>query len=151
MKSNILKSRRRLGALAQRLAVVSLVIGLNSVAIAEDGRSYLLPGNLVVSRSVYDNNPNNIIQGVTLLPPNCTSGCSLASNDGSYPFVWNNDLVDGSFGITSKIFLDQVSPTGLLINSLEVPNSSQKGVPPTKDQLVTSFPSKSELALKRST
>ncbi len=30
----------------------------------------LLPGNLVVSRSVYDNNPNNVQVG-QILPPNC--------------------------------------------------------------------------------
>ena len=73
------------------------------------------------------------------------------STDGTYPYVFNNDLVDGSFGITSKIFLDQLTPTGSLVNSLEVPNSSQNGVPPTKDQMVTSFSSKSELALNLST
>jgi hypothetical protein len=55
--------------------------------------------------------------------------------------------VDASFGITSKIFLDQINTTVTLINSLELPNSSQKGVPPTKDQMVTSFSSKSELGL----
>jgi hypothetical protein len=44
-----------------------------------------------------------------------------------------------------------MTPAGSLVNSLEVPNSSQNGVPPTKDQLVTSFNSKSELALNLST
>jgi hypothetical protein len=48
------------------------------------------------------------------------------------------------------VFLDQVTATGALVNSLEVPNSSQNGVPPTADQLVTSFNSKSELALNLS-
>jgi hypothetical protein len=38
-----------------------------------------------------------------------------------------------------------------VVNSLEVANSSQEGVPASKDQLVTSFPSKSELALNLST
>jgi hypothetical protein len=47
--------------------------------------------------------------------------------------------------------LDQVTPSGMLVNSLEVPNSSQNGVPPNKDQMVTSFSSKSELALNLST
>ena len=77
--------------------------------------------------------------------------CAGAISDGTYPYVWNNDQVDASFGITSKIFLDQITPAGVQINSLEVPNSSQPGVPPTKDQLVTSFSSKSELALNLST
>ena len=65
--------------------------------------------------------------------------------------MFNNDLADGSFGITSPIYLDQLTPAGTLVNSLEVPNSSQNGVPPTKDQLVTSFSSKSEVALNLST
>src|SRR4029077_20915937 len=115
---------------------------------------YFFPGNLVVSRSVYDNNPNNVAVGTTL-PPNCAStlaGCnSPAINDGTYPLVWNNDLSDSSFGITSKIFLDQITPSGSLQTSLDVPNSSQNRGPPTHDQMVTSFSSKSELALNLST
>lgn len=114
------------------------------------------PGNLVVSRSVYDNNPNNVKVG-TILPPNCantTGGCAASTGapyDGSYPLVWNNNIYDGSFGITSKILLDQITPWGALINTLEVPNSSQHGIKSTSDQLVTSFSSKSELALNLST
>ncbi len=121
---------------------------------AQKGSDYFFPGNVVVSRSVYDNNPNTIRVGATL-PPNCAStlgGCSFgAVNDGTYPQVWNNNLSDTSFGITSKIFLDQITPSGALVTSLEVPNSSQNGVPPTKDQMVTSFSPKSELALNLST
>ena len=65
--------------------------------------------------------------------------------------MFNNALADGSFGITSPIYLDQLTPAGTLVNSLEVPNSTQNGVPPTKDQMVTSFSSKSEVALNLST
>jgi len=114
------------------------------------------PGNLLVSRTLYDNNPKNVTVGEPL-PPNCvaTSGsCSppvTAINDGTYPYVFNNATVDGSFGITSKIILDQITTGGSLVNSLEVPNNSQNGVPPTKDQMVSSFSSKSELALDLST
>jgi hypothetical protein len=102
---------------------------------------------------VYDNNPNNVVVG-SLLPPGCEStstDCVMATYDGSYPYVWNNALVDGSFGITSKLFLDQLTPSGMPVNSIEVPNSSQNGVPPTKDQMVGSFSSKSEVALNLST
>lgn len=114
------------------------------------------PGNLVVSRSVYDNNPNNVQVG-TVLPPNCAStqgGCSAATGapyNGIYPFVFNNDIYDGSFGITSKIYLDQITPFGWLIDSIEVPNSSQRGIEGSSNQLVTSFSSKSELGLHLST
>lgn len=135
----------------QRLVLLSLTVLVGPViASAQNGSAYFLPGNLVVSRSVYDNNPNNIMVGATL-PPNCTNSCVTATNNGTYPAVWNNSLVDGSFGITSKIFLDQITASGALINSLEVPNSLQNGVPLAKDQLVTSFPPKSELALNLST
>jgi hypothetical protein len=155
MKLRVLSNRPRLRAFAQVFAVVSLIALVGSFsAFAQNGSIHFWLGNLVVSRSVYDNNPNNIQVGATL-PPNCANtqgGCSPgATNDGSYPFVWNNALADGSFGITSKIFLDQITPAGALVNSLEVTNSSEQGVPPTKDQMVTSFSSKSELALNLST
>jgi hypothetical protein len=113
-------------------------------------------GNLVVSRTVYDNNPKNVKTG-TILPPNCastTGGCSASTGapfNGSYPLVWNDVIYDASFGITAKIFLDQITPDGWLIDSLEVPNSSQRGVSSKSDQLVTSFSSKSEIALNLST
>jgi len=123
-----------------------VVLALGAPALAGGGNQYFQPGNLVVSRSVYDNQASNVVAGVTVLPPNCTTGCVVAIADGTYPTVWNNDLADASFGITSKILLDQITPSSALVNTLEVPNSSQNGVPPTKDQMVTSFSSKSELA-----
>jgi hypothetical protein len=155
MTVHMLERPDRLLETAQRLGVVSVIIVASVVAArAQNGGQFFSPGNLVVSRSLYDNNANNVQVGM-LLPPNCQNteaGCAgNATNDGTYPYVWNNNLVDGSFGITSKMFLDQYTPAGAFINSLEVPNSSQNGVPPQKDQLVTSFSSKSELALNLST
>ncbi|HET6145320.1 MAG TPA: hypothetical protein VFE02_17570, partial [Candidatus Acidoferrales bacterium] len=133
-------------------SLLSVVIG-SGVAFAQNGIVFT-PGNIVVSRSLYVD-PGSITAGTTVLPPDCSVvNCpapATAVVDGTYPFVWNNDTVDGSFGITSKIFLDQMTPAGTLVNSLEVPNSSQNGVPASKDQVVTSFPSKSELALNLST
>jgi hypothetical protein len=128
-----------------------MLAGAAVVSTAASGNSdFFAPGNLVVSRSVYDDNPANVAVGQQL-PPGCTSGCVSAVADGSYPEVFNNDQVDGSFGITSRIYLDQLTTSGTRVNSLEVPNSANNGVPPTKDQLVTSFSSKSELALNLST
>ena len=57
---------------------------------------------------------------------------------------------DASFGVTSKILLDQLTPWGARIDTLEVPNSSQWGINRRDDQMVTSFSSKSELALNLS-
>src|SRR5215469_9694718 len=151
MTEKILRNRgpQRASAISCFAVLFTITLWMPS-ATAQNGSTYFFPGNLVVSRSVYDNNPRNVQVGMTL-PPNCTNSCVQAVVNGSYPFVWNNALVDGSFGITSKIFLDQITTAGALVNSLEVANSSQNGVPPTKDQMVTSFSSKSELALNLST
>jgi hypothetical protein len=55
-----------------------------------------------------DNNPNNIAVG-TVLPPGCAKtsvGCGhpppTATNDGTYPEVFNNAIVDGSLGSRPK-------------------------------------------------
>jgi hypothetical protein len=146
-----LERRRRTMIFQSGLAAAGLITGLAPLAsaLADDG---FVPGNLLVSRSVYDNNPNNVVAGVTQLPPGCTgTNCATATAGGTYPGVFNNDLVDGSFGITSKIFLDEMTPRGAWVGSLEVPNSSQPHVQANSDQMVTSFSSKSELALNLST
>jgi len=114
---------------------------------------HFFPGNLVVSRSVYDNNANNVKVGA-LLPPNCVNTvgpCVAATNNGKYPEVFNNVIPDAAFGVTSKIFLDQITPWGFLLDSLEVPNSSLRNIRSESNQLVTSFSSKSEIGLHLST
>jgi hypothetical protein len=130
------------------LAGGAAVVGLG--ASSDSGGSFAA-GDLLVSRSVYDNDPANVQAGVTQLPPGCTTGCATAIAGGAYPQVFNNDLVDGSFGITSKVFLDEVTPAGSLVRSVEVPNSADPAAAAGGDQLVTSFSSKSELALNLST
>lgn len=108
-------------------------------------------GNIVVSRSVYMGNAGTIAAG-QFLPPICpvTASCPSnggpATNNGAYPSttstnnVWNNDTVDGSFGVISPIFLDQLTPGGTLVNTLAIPTT----------MVNTSFSSKSELALNLS-
>jgi len=155
-----LSSRRhgQWGTLARGLALMLLgALAGTTRASAQDfdwGRApHFWPGNLVVSRSVYDNKASNVTVGQQL-PPNCvasTGSCVTAAFDGTYPYVFNNAPIDGSFGITSRIFLDQITPFGWWINSLELPNSLQRGVTAQSDQLVTSFSSKSEMALNLST
>ena len=131
------------------LAVVLVALVSASAYAFDQHFFFFIPGNLVVSRTVYDNNPANVSVGETL-PPGCTSGCVAATNNGTYPQVFNNNLVDGSFGITSKIFLDQITPFGFRFGTLEVPNSNS-GSPFERGPVVTSFSSKSELALNLST
>jgi len=141
------------------LTIIPLCVVAASLAAsaADDsfGAFHFFPGNLVVSRSVYDNNPNNVATG-QILPPGCASTqipCPTtgAPDNGTYPAVFNNVLYDPSFGITSKILLDQTTVFGWVLNTLEVPNSSLKNIGGTSDQLVTSFSSKSELGLHLST
>jgi hypothetical protein len=157
MQSSNFNSKSSWRPLVKGLSILSVAALATVSAIAQDhddyGPIHFFPGNLVVSRSVYDNNANNIAVG-TQLPPNCakTVGpCAPATNNGSYPFVFNNVIPDPSFGVTSKIFLDQITPFGFLLNSLEVPNSLQSNVHTGSNQLVTSFSSKSEIALNLST
>ena len=142
----------RASARLRLLLTISLLTNLSIVTAfaqdkdrgKDDEHEHFTKGNLVVSRSVYDNNAGNVTVGQPL-PPNCApANCVMATNNGLYPLVFNNNLIDGSFGITSRILLDQVDPrTGRLINTLEVPNG--------ENHLVTSFSSKSELALNLST
>src|SRR5690349_7679276 len=101
-----------------------LLAGVAQAPLARADDDGFRPGNLLVSRVVYDNNPNNVTAGVTQLPPNCVApNCVTAVANGSYPQVFNNDTVDASFGITAKIVLDQMTRWGELVSSLEVPNS----------------------------
>jgi hypothetical protein len=142
-----------------------------SVSIAFDGRVKadndhkgfeFKHGTLVLSRSVYSGDSSTVTVGQTL-PPGCvpgtvkvpliaggttnvtipsasSSGCNTAVANGTYPTVFNNDTADGSFGVTSPIFLDSISADGDLLGTLPIPSN----------QIVTSFSSKSELALNRS-
>ena len=146
--------RRALVNGAAAFSLTFVAAGIPALAQGfDDSLIHFFPGNLVVSRSVYDNNANNIAVG-TALPPNCakTVGpCAPATNNGVYPFVFNNVIPDPAFGVASKIFLDQITPFGFVLNTLEVPNSSLWNGHSGSNQLVTSFSSKSEIALNLST
>ncbi|RRA50118.1 hypothetical protein D1Y84_11280 [Acidipila sp. EB88] len=88
------------------------------------------------------------------MPPNCSAASGAcptggATANGTYPYVFNNVLYDPAFGITSQIYLDQVTVFGQPINSIPVPSSALPGA--GGDQMVTSFSSKSEIALQLST
>ncbi len=122
---------------------------LLATVCAIPGYAQITPGNILVSRSVYSGTASTVTVGQQL-PPICGTAASCpgkAISNGEFPNlndssnVWNNDSVDGSFGVTSPIFIDQLTPAGALINSITVPPS----------QIVTSFSSKSELGLSLST
>lgn len=151
MKANFLRKRGRQIAVPTLLAVISIagLLGVRSAYADDDNDSpfplqghLFIPGNLVVSRSVYVNT-NSITAGKTVLPPNCSlTNCPTsvtAVADGTYPYVFNNDTVDGSFGITSQVFLDQVTPFGWVFSSLECPTacSTESGLTAIKWSLVS--------------
>ena len=123
-----------------------------SAAVVSAQQPVFTPGNLVVSRSVYAGQPSTVTVGQNL-PPGCVPNkankvtCGNATNDGTFPTVFNNAVPDPSFGITSPLFLDQLTPNGTLISTLPVPNDTTG----SGDKLVTSFSSKSEGALHLST
>ena len=88
---NISSSRKKAMAAVSFGALIAIAIIPATAQDRKDERdTFFWPGNLVVSRSVYDNNPNNVTVG-EILPPNCAStigGCGAASgapNDGDLP------------------------------------------------------------------
>jgi hypothetical protein len=130
-----------------------------------------VPGSIVVSGTVYAGNAGTVTPGeilpfgclntgpatnptaatvnVPLLPSGTTAAtvaCGYASDNGEAPNlhdnhnVWNNANTDPSFGVSSPIVLWDLSPDGALLGALPVPSG----------EIVTSFSSKSELALNRS-
>ena len=131
--------------LASTLFGAIVILTNNGVAFSQTPFAGFTPGSLIVSRSVYAGSASTITAGQPL-PPVCpaTAKCNtVASDNGAYPSlnssnnVWNNDNADGSFGITSPVFLDQYTLQGSFINTLAIPSNLVN----------TSFSSKSEMAL----
>jgi hypothetical protein len=134
-----------------------------------------VPGSIVLSGTVYVGTADTVTPN-ELLPPGClqtgtiasqianpnpatfnvptlTGGtlavqvsCGYSSDNGEAPNlkdnhnVWNNASTDPNFGVSSPIVLWNLSTDGYLLGSLHVPSN----------EIVTSFSSKSELALNRS-
>lgn len=146
---------------------VAAMFVLPAGLVAQDGHgSEFQSDALVLSRSVYEGTASTVTNGEAL-PLGCLGGstgltvqvpliagsttpvmvpCGTATDNGEYPNifdthnVWNNSGSDGSFGVTSPIFLDYLTTDGFPLGTLPIPT----------DQMVTSFSSKSELALNRS-
>jgi len=163
---------RKRQVLASLVTVVLAIAGPGS-SFADDGKDdqdhhdshhfEFKSDSLVLSRSVYQGTASTVTAGQTL-PPGCVAKtvtlpllaggtanvkvkCAVAADNGEYPNlldnhnVFNNNGPDGSFGVTSPIFLDNLTTRGDLLGTLAIPS----------DLIVTSFSSKSELALNRST
>jgi hypothetical protein len=120
------------------LSVVALCV-TNTVAHADDDDTFLRANSLVISSSTYDRSQGAVasLKVGTVLPSSATA-TTTAVADNNYVTVWNNESVDASFGVTSPIRLTDVDPrNGRVLRSIRVPS----------DQVVTSFPSKSEVGL----
>lgn len=138
-----MRPRTGLAAFVTVLSTAGVLVtaaGTGTAALAASPSSNKVKaGDLLVSGTIFQQ--PDIVAGQTQLPPGCApASCVTAVADGTYPQVFNNGSVDGSFGITSKIFLDEITTGGrsdgrIMIN----PNA-----------MVTSFSSKSELALNLS-
>jgi hypothetical protein len=96
-------------------------------------------GDLLVSGTFYS--APNIVAGTTQLPPGCApANCVTATAGSTFPQVFNNVSVDGSFGITSQIFLDELTTDGRPNGRIVI----------NPNDMATSYSSKSELALSLS-
>jgi hypothetical protein len=165
------KKWRTLAGLAVATALASAGGVLVSKMAADDDHHHsrhfrFQEDSLVLSKTVYAGTASTVIPGEAL-PPGCMGGatgltvevpliaggtlgvavpCGFASDNGEFPNdqdahnVWNNSGSDGSFGITSPIFLENITEDGWVLDTLPIPS----------DRIVTSFSSKSELALNRS-
>ena len=130
-----------------RVALLATLAGAGCFGLAtRAGAQGFIPGDLLVSRSVYQGTASTVTVGQTL--PNGAQ----ATADGSYTNVFQNETPDPSFGVTSPIFIDQfkLNATSTSVTadgaSLNVTNL----VAGIGGSAVTSFPSKSELALNLS-
>jgi hypothetical protein len=132
-----------------------LAVG-QSVTIAGVGGSTQLNGTFIVA-TVPSTTTFTINMGSTAVSTYTSGGTAtpivVATAGNQYPAVFNNEAVDANFGVTEPIILDQIPATTSLVNTpisqITVPNSDAPAA--NGDQLVTSFPSKSEIALNLST
>ena len=130
---------------SRNLASIAVIL-LPAIGLGQSPFPGFTPGNLVVTRSVYTGDATTLSVGQPL-PPVCPAtaacGTATATASGTYATltnsnnVFNNDTVDGSFGVTAPIFLDQLTPAGTVMNTLAIP----------PNMVATSFSSKSELAI----
>ena len=119
-----------------------LALGVSAgIAHADDDKDHfhIDPHSLVISSSTYDPTHGAVASlkvGSTL--PGTATATSKAVSGNNYVTVWGNESVDPSFGVTSPIQVTDVDPfRGHVLHATEIP----------EEAVVTSFSSKSELAL----
>ncbi len=118
------------------IARIVAATGIASMCLSPiAGAQSFQAGSLIVTRTAYAGNASTVTVGQAL------PGGGHAIADGSFPNVFKNESPDPSFGVSSPIFLDQLTQKGGLINSRAIDSS----------MITTSFSSKSELAINVST
>ncbi|MDR3404623.1 MAG: hypothetical protein P4L99_19125 [Chthoniobacter sp.] len=135
--SSIANSTASRFSFAAKAVAATLTLGISAGSLFAD--SYFTEGNLVVLRSTYQDTGEiaTVVPGSTVLP---NSANPVATGDGNFSNVLLNSSVDGNFGVTSPIFLDQITTGGSLVNTLNVTAAAaSQGV-----NLTTSFTSRSE-------
>ena len=131
LKKRCLKKLASAQALTSGMGTVAIATVLSCFASPADAVNFFVPNDLEVSNSLYQGNANTVTVGQTLP----TGG--KATNNGSYPNVFNNLQADPNFGVTAPISIDQITTSGQKAGTL--------AIDPTV--ITTSFSSKSELAL----
>jgi hypothetical protein len=132
MSNNITSARR-----------LALTIGCSALTLAAAGAAHagnLINGDsLLVTMTTYEDvgQVAGLVATTPTMPGTPIPGGNAVSN-GDINTVWNNGSVDGQFGVTSPLTLQDLSATsGYLLATETLPTN----------QFVTSFSSKSELGL----
>jgi hypothetical protein len=155
-------SLRTLGQQGAVIISVGILAGGFAVS-AEDEGSHFRPGNLVVSRSVYDNDPDNVQVGMTL-PPNCVAHDKIGKDTNFRGLTIFDNVIyyskgSGGNGINTVYFVDttglacpSTSATpgvGLPMSSASLPTSGlnynpmvvqSMGLVPTNMCILAGFP-----------
>ncbi len=128
-----------------------------TVTIANVGGATQVNGSRTIVSVAANGLSFTVNMGSTAVSPYTSGGTASVPLDptavagGLYPTVFNNASVDANFGITEPIVLDQIPAVTTLVSTpisqFTVPNSDTAAA----NQMVTSFSSKSEVALNQST
>jgi hypothetical protein len=124
---------------------LALTVGSSALAVAVGANGaratdYIAGDSLLISTTTYQDvgEVANLVAGKSLLPGANAGQMSTATSDGKLNTVWNNEVGDPSFGVTSAISLSDLNiNTGAVLASTTLDPSI----------VSTSFSSKSELGL----
>jgi hypothetical protein len=111
----------------------------SSFSVTCEPSTLLVHGSLIVSSTTYDRTQGAVASLAAGTPLAGTATATVAATTGNnYTTVWNNETADASFGVTSAIQLTALdAKSANVLSKVTVPTA----------QVVTSFPSKSELGL----